>query len=70
MSLEFVLMLLLVLATAYNALEARRGHVADRQRDRVLARVDAFLTVWAQTWGLPAEDVRQRLQQVLGQYPA
>jgi hypothetical protein len=69
MRIGAVLFLLLVVASLFNAVMAIRARQQSARRDQTLYRLDAFLVVWAQTWGQPAEDVAARLRTVLRQFP-
>ena len=59
-----VLVLLLAAHVVASVQELRR----DRRRDRVLMRVDQFLTVWAETWGDAPEHVKDQLLRILHEH--
>lgn len=69
MKIEVLLLILIGAASVYNAIEAALSRIADHHRDQTLYRVDAFLLVWALTWGQPTEAVRDALQRVVKKYP-
>lgn len=55
----------LVCLSALNQIVGERRAAFRRKQDeefnRILRRVDAVLVVWAETWGEPAEVVKERL---------
>ena len=57
--------LLIPIALGLNLWLQRLARRRDMQKDRVLRRIDAFLTVWATHWGEPPEAVKPKLMEIL-----
>lgn len=58
-------LLLLITIVSYTTAMQRRSRHREERIERVVRRVDAMLTVWANHWGEPAADVKEQLQAVI-----
>ena len=53
----------LVIAMAFNVTMQVRARKREHEMTQLLHRVDRVLTIWAETWGEPAADVKARLRE-------
>lgn len=65
----FWFFVLLIVMSAANIAVEMRAQRHRRELARTLARVEAFLTVWATHWGEPDRDVRELLMQIVRKAP-
>lgn len=60
-----LLFLFLVFASAYNVYAALKSRTRESEIGLTIRRVDSMLTVWAEHWGEPPDQVKAKLREAL-----
>lgn len=63
-------LIVLFAATVFNVVMQYRSSRRDAGLSRVIARVDALLVTWVETWGQSPAVVQERLKEVLQDRPS